>query len=382
MTHLALAEAFEVMELAALQSNIDVAVLMQLCRAENVHVRLAALIALDKLVQEHVKMCSSAVDLVGDDIDLMNGVNQVTFLDGLVSNIPNSKDTLFILMQWTLVLNHFVSASSRLKDGFYQRIQSDLDIGELMDTLVNALQLRSVKPFDLTKWEMTAWAPLNFDPSLEQQSTALYAAFVFYRALIEIPGVVRTWLHDCKERQLVLNIEKMTEAFYAPVVAQRELESIASLDKRSLGDALFIRSLYGTVDHEIRVTYKVDEYALEFLIKLPKLYPLRMATVESVQRVGVSEERWRRWMMTCNNLISFQYGTIADAILAWKQNVEQHFAGIEDCSICYSVIGTLDRTLPSKSCRTCRHKFHGGCLYKWFKTSNNATCPLCRSVFS
>ena len=31
------------------------------------------------------------------------------------------------------------------------------------------------------------------------------------------------------------------------------------------------------------------------------------------------------------------------------------------------------------SCRTCRKRFHGGCLYKWFKSSGKSNCPHCQS---
>lgn len=98
-------------------------------------------------------------------------------------------------------------------------------------------------------------------------------------------------------------------------------------------------------------------------------------------------------------------------------------AGQEECLICYSIVqhtsGQLPRlrwarvsavraarlalpaglpahqtvfrgaqpTQPSHcvrccaacSCRTCRKRFHGGCLYKWFKSSGKSTCPHCQS---
>jgi hypothetical protein len=124
----------------------------------------------------------------------------------------------------------------------------------------------------------------------------------------------------------------------------------------------------------------VDDTNLEFSIKIPKSYPLRTVTVEGQQQV-VAEGRWRRWLLTCSTVITSHEGSIARAISTWRTNADRHFEGIEDCSICFSVVGTLDKSLPTKQCRTCKNKFHSGCLYKWFKTSSNATCPLCRNVF-
>ncbi len=86
--------------------------------------------------------------------------------------------------------------------------------------------------------------------------------------------------------------------------------------------------------------------------------------MEGLNRVGVTEDRWRRWLLNINTLMSFQNGTVLDALRAWKDNVDKHFEGIEDCAICYSVIGVLDRSLPTKQCRVCKNKFHAGCLVR------------------
>lgn len=59
-----------------------------------------------------------------------------------------------------------------------------------------------------------------------------------------------------------------------------------------------------------------------------------------------------------------QSAAIADAILLFKRNVTLNFEGIEGCAICYSTVSTLDRTLPSKTCKTCSNRFHASCLYK------------------
>jgi hypothetical protein len=127
-------------------------------------------------------------------------------------------------------------------------------------------------------------------------------------------------------------------------------------------------------------TYVVDDNILEICLKIPNDFPLHQVEIEGQKRIGVSEERWRRWLLNCSTYFSSEHSTnMADALEKWQLNVEKYFDGIEDCSICYSVIGVLDRSVPSKQCKTCKNKFHGACLYKWIKTSNNSTCPLCRS---
>ena len=59
------------------------------------------------------------------------------------------------------------------------------------------------------------------------------------------------------------------------------------------------------------------------------------------------------------------------------------------------IISVMDGSLPKKPCKTCKNRFHAGCLYKvctiifvgdcaeidpqWFNTSHSSSCPLCRS---
>lgn len=76
-----------------------------------------------------------------------------------------------------------------------------------------------------------------------------------------------------------------------------------------------------------------------------------------------------------------QNGALAEAIGIWKRNFDKEFEGVEECPICYSVIHTANHSLPRLACKTCKHKFHSACLYKWFSTSHKSTCPLCQSPF-
>ncbi|KAK8990624.1 hypothetical protein V6N11_009316 [Hibiscus sabdariffa] len=72
-----------------------------------------------------------------------------------------------------------------------------------------------------------------------------------------------------------------------------------------------------------------------------------------------------------------QNGALAEAVRVWKRNFDKEFEGVEECPICYSVIHTVNHSLPRLACKTCKHKFHAACLYKWFSTSHKSSCPLC-----
>lgn len=137
--------------------------------------------------------------------------------------------------------------------------------------------------------------------------------------------------------------------------------------------------------NEVACLYTIEDAVLDMNMKLPGCYPLKSIEVSSGsgggKAAGLQESRWRSWLLSTSSVLTVQNGTVLDAITVFKRNVGLYFEGIEDCAICYSVIGVADRQLPTKGCRVCKNKFHGSCLYKWFKSSSQNSCPLCRQPF-
>ncbi len=72
-----------------------------------------------------------------------------------------------------------------------------------------------------------------------------------------------------------------------------------------------------------------------------------------------------------------QDGCLLDALVLWKQNLDKEFEGCEPCPICFAVICSANHQLPRLACSTCRNKYHGPCLQKWFRTSGKSNCPMC-----
>ena len=124
-----------------------------------------------------------------------------------------------------------------------------------------------------------------------------------------------------------------------------------------------------------------SEGSMELVIQLPANFPLGAVQVESGKRVGVTTSQWRTWMLQLTTFLQHQNGSIVDGLTVWKKNVDKRFQGVEECYICFYVLHGTNHQLPKLACRTCKKKFHAACLYKWFSTSNNSTCPLCRNLF-
>ena len=115
-------------------------------------------------------------------------------------------------------------------------------------------------------------------------------------------------------------------------------------------DSLTIKTNYRT--HEITASKDIDDQSLSILIKLPKNFPLGQATVEGINRVGVSEDKWRTWLLNTQGVIAFSDGSLVEGLVAFRKNVIGQMKGQTECAICYSIV-SQDRQLPTKKCGTC-----------------------------
>jgi hypothetical protein len=137
---------------------------------------------------------------------------------------------------------------------------------------------------------------------------------------------------------------------------------------------------------EVIASYSIagddDEHPLTMLVKLPPTFPLNQAEVKSVSvRTTFDERRWKGWLRSAQGVIAFSNNSVVDGLLAWRRNVVGALHGRSECTICYSLVGE-DGKLPTRKCKTCRNSFHLMCLSKWFSSSGNRQCPLCRSDFA
>lgn len=157
---------------------------------------------------------------------------------------------------------------------------------------------------------------------------------------------------------------------------------------------------------EVVGTYCIDEVKMNLVLTLPLNYPLDPPIIDS-SNVVVGNHNWRNLLFYICKHVIHQNGRIWDALAIWKDNLDKKFEGVEECYICFSILQGSSFEIPRLSCHTCKKKFHSNCLvrkkifyffkatnnvsktyinlftfqYKWFSTSNNSTCPVCRNLF-
>ncbi|XP_042045298.1 E3 ubiquitin-protein ligase listerin-like [Salvia splendens] len=206
---------------------------------------------------------------------------------------------------------------------------------------------------------------------------ASLAGAIYGLMLHNLPAYVRGWFSDIRDRSALSAIESFTKALCSPTLISNELSQIK---KASFADENF-SIVVSKSANEVVATYKKDETGMDLVIHLPPSYPLRPVDVDCTRSLGISEVKRRKWLMSLMTFIRNQNGALAEAIRIWKNNFDKEFEGVEECPICYSVIHTVSHSFPRLACKTCKHKFHSACLYKWFSTSHKSTCPLCQSPF-
>lgn len=225
-------------------------------------------------------------------------------------------------------------------------------------------------------WKQASFSPYEDDMFLECKrllGNSLYELFN------NVGSLTNKWWLNIKDRSLQKKIEEFVSEFVSPILISHELTEVSSKKSRltEKDEALTIK--INDITNEVRASYLIDEQKLELSFKLPANYPLTNVQVVGGPRVGISEQKWKQWLMSTQHIITAMNGSVLDSLELFSKNVNLQFSGFEECAICYSILHAVDRKLPTKTCPTCKNKFHGACLYKWFRSSGNNTCPLCRS---
>ncbi|CBQ68025.1 conserved hypothetical protein [Sporisorium reilianum SRZ2] len=348
-------------------------------------------------IREHVKelVVESAVDR--ESLATEEGQKKLKLPEGLVANVGDSLSSQLNLLveegaarrtafgyflSWIAVFEHFEGASLSVKSAFLGEIEKrNLLVESLLPTVFALVGLadESRRPFDPSRFALEEVFLDQIDAESSLTVLQVLAAHVYLRALIHMPTTVRGWWVDIKDRQHSMQIASFTTRHLSPIIANRELSHLREPEALSKlqDEALSIKILS---TNEVIATYVVDEHPMEIGVKIPADFPLHGVEIRDIQRVGITEAKWRSWLLAVQQLITGQNGLIFDALSLFKRNAEVQFQGLDECAICYSIISPMDRSLPTKPCKTCKNKFHAGCLFKWISTSGASTCPLCRSI--
>lgn len=202
-------------------------------------------------------------------------------------------------------------------------------------------------------------------------------SYLYLHTLRYLPAISRQWYTNNVERGNINEINRMTSSYYTPILIQNELKVLDQFDQND--DEFVIKCNYDTGN--VRAIYKHEEIEISLMLSFPSNYPLLPIQVTLDDKLVLRDNTSKKWQLSIQRILSSHDSTLYDAIVLWRSNITKQFSGVEECPICYNIVSTQNRTLPSVECSQCHNKFHSSCLYKWFNSSGNSKCPMCRNIF-
>lgn len=312
-------------------------------------------------------------------------------IDKLCADIPedyleNENKCAFLkyLWYWDLAFCFFSDASYDLRQKFIEQLRGRDLVTLLFDFISEQIDMQETKFWSAAGSEAILeycvqdndFSP--YDEDLYPECKKLLGHSL-YNLFLHVGSLTSSWWLNIKDRTLQTKIDKFVSTFISPILIAKELDDVAEKTKKLESNDSALTIKINKVTNEVKASYLIDEQKLELSFKLPTNYPLTNVQVIGVSRVGISEQKWKQWIMSTQRVITGMNGSVVDSLDLFSNNVNLQFSGFEECAICYSILHVVDRKLPTKTCPTCNNKFHGACLYKWFRSSGNNTCPLCRS---
>ncbi|KPM36530.1 hypothetical protein AK830_g10052 [Neonectria ditissima] len=290
------------------------------------------------------------------------------------------------LLSWKLVFDAYSTSSFKIRNDFTENLKTDNTVGPLLDFMFDVLGHSAAHQLKLEKVNLTPQHISDYDVKLaesepEEKNMQWLLVHLFYLTLKYTPGLFRAWYIDCRSKQTRIAVESWTTKYFSPLTISDTLDEVQEWADGQEPPAMDEQELVVKVARaarEVTAGYEVDESQAAIVIKIPPSYPIEGVNVAGLHRVAVSEKKWQSWIMTTQGVITFSNGNIIDGLQVFKRNIVGALKGQSECAICYSIIST-DKRMPDKRCSTCKNLFHRTCLYKWFQSSNQNTCPLCRN---
>ncbi|KAK3592614.1 hypothetical protein CHS0354_008149 [Potamilus streckersoni] len=275
---------------------------------------------------------------------------------------PEYHSVLAYLLSWKLMLTFFKSAPAELRQAYASYLKTNSMVERLLFTLFRLMPNNPGNMFEVEH-------KLDVKASASVHEIQRLACGVYLMTLETTPAMVRQWWKE-QDRNTASYVDKYTSKHVSHLLCNEEIQTVQKTNVKL--DNMTIKTRAMT--REVIATYALAEVTVEMVITLPSNYPLGNIQVQSEKRVGVSGPQWEKWLLQLNIFLQHQNGSIMDGLRLWKNNIDKRFEGVEECTICYSVLHGTNFQLPRLQCKTCKKKFHSACLVSYFFHQMFAIC--------
>ncbi|XP_017127246.1 E3 ubiquitin-protein ligase listerin [Drosophila elegans] len=285
-------------------------------------------------------------------------------------------DALSYLLLWDCIINACAKSPVALRAVYTNWLHDNKYEENFLHFLFRAMPVDILKNHGAKVHSNGVYKELTWTQLKDRQLTLeRYVCHLYTEVLRKLPAVVRRWWNTTQSRQKNF-VDNLTTNYVSSLICSEELKAIANRKEKHENMQVTVHSS----TREVLAVYAIDEARMELVITLAPNYPLGAVKVECGKQIG-GRASSRNVGMQLTIFLTHQNGTIYDGLTMWKNNLDKKFEGVEECYVCYTVIHQDTCQLPKLTCKTCKKKFHGPCLYKWFTTSSKSTCPICRNVF-
>ncbi|KAL8654414.1 MAG: hypothetical protein Q9226_003448, partial [Calogaya cf. arnoldii] len=244
------------------------------------------------------------------------------------------------LLSWQLIFDHWTGASDAVKNDYINAVKEGSYIQALLHLASQILVTSRSRPVDASKFDFDSYMPGSEDTP--EKEAHLMLIHLYFLALKHLPTLSKAWWRDNTSRQTQVFVESWTEKYISPLVMSSELATVSAWGPTQASDPDQPLSVkVSTSTREITASIPIDEQFMSLAIILPPSYPLSRATVSGLHRVGVTEQKWRSWIITTQGVINFSDigggNQLIDGLMAWRKNVTATLKGQTECAICYSV---------------------------------------------
>ncbi|XP_017470156.1 PREDICTED: E3 ubiquitin-protein ligase listerin, partial [Rhagoletis zephyria] len=319
-----------------------------------------------------------AAHLASQDIFVEKHITEFSFkiseIDEFVE-VDNQKAFSYMYI-WDCVIYACVTSPLFVRTIYTSWLFEHKFIEKFLHFLIRAMPTEILKNYDRKFLTCEIFNSLSLAQINDDNLTlGRYACHLYTEVLKKLPAVVRKWWNILPSRKKSF-LDKLTTNFVSPLICDEELKSIYTNKEKHENMQVTVH----LSTREVLAVYFVDDVRTELTITLSSNYPLGPVKVDCGKNIG-GRLSSRNIIMQLALFLTHQNGTILDGLALWKYNMDKKFEGVEECYVCYTVIHQDTCQLPKLTCKTCKKKFHGSCLYKWFTTSSKSTCPICRNVF-
>lgn len=294
------------------------------------------------------------------------------------------------LLSWKLVFVAYAGAAYKVRADYTEDLKMNNAANPLFEFMFDVLGHSAANPLHLDREGLTAHDIQNYDIKIadglmEEKNMHWLLVHLFFLTLKYAPGLFKTWYLDCRSKQTRIAIEPWLMKYFSPIIIHDVISEVERWSKsQEVADPdekdLIIK--VHQAQREIIASYPIDdggdEQQASILIRIKPNYPLDYVDVVGLHRVACNERTWQSWLRTTQGVILISNGAVIDGLTTFRRNVVGALKGHVECAICYSFIA-VDRKMPDKKCQTCKNLFHRDCLFKWFSSANQNTCPLCRT---